>query len=303
MPNPHDPAMLAKAETLVDALPYMQRYAGRTFVVKYGGHAMGDPELAHDFAEDIVLLKAVGINPVVVHGGGPQIGAMLKKVGVESQFIDGLRVTDKATAQVAEMVLSGAINKEIVGWIARAGGRAMGISGKDGQMVTARKVQRTRKDPDSLIEQAIDLGFVGEPDAIDTSVIETISASGMIPVIAPIAYGPDGETYNVNADTMAGAIAAALGASRLFLLTDVHGVLDKQGELLTDLRPADIKRLQEDGTISGGMIPKLETCVHAVEAGCEAAVVLDGRVSHAMLLEIFTQEGAGTLIRKDPEAI
>ena len=191
MPNPHDPAMLAKAETLVDALPYMQRYAGRTFVVKYGGHAMGDPELAHDFAEDIVLLKAVGINPVVVHGGGPQIGAMLKKVGVESQFIDGLRVTDKATAQVAEMVLSGAINKEIVGWIARAGGRAMGISGKDGQMVTARKVQRTRKDPDSLIEQAIDLGFVGEPDAIDTSVIETISASGMIPVIAPIAYGPE----------------------------------------------------------------------------------------------------------------
>ena len=303
MPNPHDPAMLAKAETLVDALPYMQRYAGRTFVVKYGGHAMGDPELAHDFAEDIVLLKAVGINPVVVHGGGPQIGAMLKKVGVESQFVDGLRVTDKATAQVAEMVLSGAINKDIVGWIARAGGRAMGISGKDGQMVTARKVQRTKKDPDSLIEQVIDLGFVGEPETIDTSVIETISASGMIPVIAPIAFGADGETYNVNADTMAGAIAAALGAARLFLLTDVHGVLDKQGDLLTDLRPADIKRLQEDGTISGGMIPKLETCVHAVEAGCEAAVVLDGRVPHAMLLEIFTQEGAGTLIRQDPSAI
>ena len=297
MPNPHDPAMLAKAETLVDALPYMQRYAGRTFVVKYGGHAMGDPELAHDFAEDIVLLKAVGINPVVVHGGGPQIGAMLKKVGVESQFVDGLRVTDKATAQVAEMVLSGAINKDIVGWIARAGGRAMGISGKDGQMVTARKVQRTKKDPDSLIEQVIDLGFVGEPETIDTSVIETISASGMIPVIAPIAFGADGETYNVNADTMAGAIAAALGAARLFLLTDVHGVLDKQGDLLTDLRPADIKRLQEDGTISGGMIPKLETCVHAVEQGVDAAVVLDGRVPHAMLLEIFTSRGAGTLIR------
>ncbi|MBT0667887.1 acetylglutamate kinase [Novosphingobium profundi] len=303
MPNPHDPAMLAKAETLVDALPYMQRYAGRTFVVKYGGHAMGDPELAQDFAEDIVLLKAVGINPVVVHGGGPQIGAMLKKVGVESQFVDGLRVTDKATAQVAEMVLSGAINKEIVGWIARAGGRAMGISGKDGQMVTARKVQRTKKDPDSQIEKVLDLGFVGEPETIDISVIETISAAGMIPVIAPIATGVDGETYNVNADTMAGSIAAALGAARLFLLTDVHGVLDKQGELLTDLRPADIARLQEDGTISGGMIPKLETCVHAVEAGCEAAVVLDGRVSHAMLLEIFTQEGAGTLIRSDPAAI
>jgi len=297
MPNPHDPSLLAKAETLVDALPYLQRYAGRTFVVKYGGHAMGDPELAHDFAEDVVLLKAVGINPVVVHGGGPQIGAMLKKVGVESQFIDGLRVTDKATAEVAEMVLSGAINKEIVGWIAKAGGRAMGLSGKDGGLVTARKVQRTSKDPDSNIERVVDLGFVGEPDRIDTSVIESISAAGMIPVIAPIAPGPNGETYNVNADTMAGSIAAALGAARLFLLTDVHGVLDKQGELLTDLRPADIDRLQKDGTISGGMIPKLETCVHAVEAGCEAAVVLDGRVSHAMLLEIFTQEGAGTLIR------
>lgn len=297
MPNPHDPALLSKAETLVDALPYLQRYAGQTFVVKYGGHAMGDPELAHDFAEDIVLLKAVGINPVVVHGGGPQIGAMLKKVGVESHFVDGLRVTDKATAEVAEMVLSGAINKEIVGWIARAGGKAMGFSGKDGGMVTARKVTRTTRDPDSNIERAVDLGFVGEPDTIDVKVIESISAAGFIPVIAPIAAGPSGETYNINADTMAGAIAAALGAARLFLLTDVHGVLDKQGELLTDLRPADIARLQQDGTISGGMIPKLETCVHAVEAGCEAAVVLDGRVSHAMLLEIFTQEGAGTLIR------
>ncbi|AOR78320.1 MULTISPECIES: acetylglutamate kinase [Sphingomonadaceae] len=297
MSNPHHPALLAKAETLVDALPYMQRYAGRTFVVKYGGHAMGDPEKAVDFAEDVVLLKAVGINVVVVHGGGPQIGAMLKKVGVESQFVDGLRITDKATAEVAEMVLSGAINKEIVGWIAKAGGKAMGVSGKDGGMVTARKVSRTRKDPDSLIEQVVDLGFVGEPEHIDTRVIETISGAGMIPVIAPIAAGPDGGTYNVNADTMAGAIAAALGASRLFLLTDVPGVLDKQGELLTDLTPAAIAGLKEDGTISGGMIPKLETCIHAVEAGCEAAVVLDGRVSHAMLLEIFTQEGAGTLIR------
>ena len=297
MPNPHDPAMLSKAETLVDALPYMQRYAGRTFVVKYGGHAMGDPELARDFAEDVVLLKAVGINPVVVHGGGPQIGAMLKTMGVESRFVDGLRVTDKETAKVAEMVLSGVINKEIVGWISEAGGKAMGISGKDGGLVTAAKVQRTAKDPDSNIERVVDLGFVGEPAKIDTSVIETISAAGMIPVIAPIAPGEDGATYNINADTMAGAIAAALGAARLFLLTDVHGVLDKQGELLIDLTPADIKVLQQDGTISGGMIPKLETCVHAVEAGCEAAVVLDGRVSHAMLLEIFTQEGAGTLIR------
>jgi acetylglutamate kinase len=293
----HDPHMLAKAETLVEALPYLQRYAGKTFVVKYGGHAMGDPELARDFAEDVVLLKAVGINPVVVHGGGPQIGNMLKKLGVESRFVDGLRVTDKATAEVAEMVLSGAINKELVGWIAGAGGRAIGISGKDGGLITAKKVTRTSKDPDSQIEQVVDLGFVGEPDKVDTTVIETICAAGMIPVIAPIAPGVDGETYNVNADTMAGALAAALGASRLFLLTDVAGVLDKDKNLLTDLRPADIAKLQKDGTISGGMIPKLETCIHAVEAGCEAAVVLDGRVPHAMLLEIFTSKGAGTLIR------
>ena len=297
MSNPHDPAMLAKAQTLTEALPYLQRYAGRTFVVKYGGHAMGDPELAQDFAEDVVLLKAVGINPVVVHGGGPQIGAMLKQLDVESRFVDGLRVTDKRTAEVAEMVLSGAINKELVGWIARAGGKAIGISGKDGGLVTARKVTRTTKDPGSAIEQVIDLGFVGEPEHVDISLIETVSAAGMIPVIAPIAPSADGETYNINADTMAGAIAAALGAARLFLLTDVAGVLGKDGNLLTDLRPADIAGLQQDGTISGGMIPKLETCIHAVEAGCEAAVVLDGRVPHAMLLEVFTSKGAGTLIR------
>src|SRR5512139_4322422 len=298
MSNPpdlaHDPAALAKAETLVEALPFLQRYAGRTFVVKYGGHAMGDPELARDFAEDVVLLQAVGINPVVVHGGGPQIGAMLKKLGVESTFVDGLRVTDKATAEVAEMVLSGAINKELVGWIAGAGGKAIGISGKDGGLMTASKVTRTTKDPDSQIEQAVDLGFVGEPEIIDTAILETASRAGMIPVVAPIAAGADGHTYNINADTMAGALAGALGAKRLFLLTDVPGVLDKQGNLLTDLTPADIARLKQDGTISGGMIPKLETCVKAVEAGCEAAVVLDGRVGHAMLLEFFTSRGAGT---------
>ena len=296
MPHNHDPAMLTKAETLVEALPYLQRYAGKTFVVKYGGHAMGDAELARDFAEDVVLLKAIGINPVVVHGGGPQIGAMLKKLGVESQFIDGLRVTDKATAEVAEMVLSGGINKEIVRWIAGAGGKAIGLSGKDGGLVTARKVTRTTRDPDSQIEQVVDLGFVGEPKSVDTSVIKTISDAGMIPVIAPIAVGEDGETYNINADTMAGAIAAALGAARLFLLTDVAGVLDDNKQLLTELTPADIAALQAAGTISGGMIPKLETCIHAVEAGCEAAVVLDGRVPHAMLIEVFTARGAGTLI-------
>ena len=293
----HDPAMLLKAETLVEALPYLRRYEGRTFVVKYGGHAMGDPELAKDFAEDVVLLRAVGINPVVVHGGGPQIGAMLKKLGVESRFVDGLRVTDKATADVAEMVLSGAINKELVRWIAGAGGKAVGISGKDGGLVTARKVSRTTRDPDSHIEKVVDLGFVGEPARIDTTLIETLCAAGMIPVIAPIAPGADGATYNINADTMAGAIAAALGAARLFLLTDVAGVLDRDGNLLPDLQPGDIARLQAEGAITGGMIPKLETCIHAVEAGCEAAVVLDGRVPHAMLLEIFTERGAGTLIR------
>jgi acetylglutamate kinase len=292
-----DKQMLAKAETLIEALPYFQRYAGCSFVVKYGGHAMGDPEAARDFAEDIVLLKAVGINPVVVHGGGPQIGAMLKKLGVETTFVDGLRVTDKETAKIAEMVLCGAINKELVGWIAGSGGKAIGISGKDGGLVTARKVTRTTRDPDSDIEREIDLGFVGEPARIDTTILETASKAGMIPVVAPIAAGDDGHTYNINADTMAGAIAAALGAARLFLLTDVTGVLDKQGKLLTDLTPADIAGLKADGTIAGGMIPKLETCVQAVEAGCEAAVVLDGRVGHAMLLEFFTSRGAGTLIK------
>ncbi|MDA0819933.1 MAG: acetylglutamate kinase [Proteobacteria bacterium] len=292
-----DTKMLAKAEVLIEALPYFQRYAGRTFVVKYGGHAMGDPEAARDFAEDIVLLRAVGINPVVVHGGGPQIGAMLAKLGVESTFVDGLRVTDKATAEVAEMVLSGAINKQLVGWLASAGGKAIGISGKDGNLVRAKKVERTTRDPDSNIERAVDLGFVGEPEHVDTSIINTVVASGMIPVIAPIAADAEGNTYNINADTMAGAIASALGAARLLLLTDVAGVLDKGGALLTDLSPADIASLKEDGTIFGGMIPKLETCVSAVKAGCEAAVVLDGRVPHAMLLEFFTARGAGTLVR------
>jgi acetylglutamate kinase len=297
MTGESEKSMLAKAEVLIEALPYFQRYAGRTFVVKYGGHAMGDAKSAREFAEDIVLLKAVGINPVVVHGGGPQIGAMLEKLGVESTFIDGLRVTDKATAEIAEMVLSGGINKQLVSWIAGAGGKAIGLSGKDGGLVTATKAQRTTRDPESNIEKAVDLGFVGEPSHVDTAVIDTAVASGMIPIIAPIAAGEDGHTYNINADTMAGAIASALGAARLFLLTDVAGVLDKEGKLLTDLNPAKIEALKDDGTIQGGMIPKLDTCVRAVEAGCEAAVVLDGRNAHAMLLEFFTARGAGTLVQ------
>lgn len=293
-----DPRMLAKAETLTDALPYMQRYAGKTFVVKYGGHAMGDPELARDFAEDVVLLKAVGINPVVVHGGGPQIGRMLKRLGVESQFVGGLRVTDAETARIAEMVLAGSINKEIVSWISAAGGKAIGISGKDAGLVTARKVERTEADNAQGIERHVDLGFVGEPVSVDASVLTTLSDQGFIPVIAPIALGADGHTYNINADTMAGAIAGALGASRFFLLTDVPGVLSKDKDLLTDLDAAKIATLKADGTISGGMIPKVETCVAAVEAGVDAAVILDGRVPHSMLLEIFTTQGAGTLVHR-----
>jgi acetylglutamate kinase len=291
-----DPAMLAKAETLTEALPYLQRYAGATFVVKYGGHAMGDPELARDFAEDVVLLKAVGINPIVVHGGGPQIGAMLKRLGVESQFVGGLRVTDAETARIAEMILAGSINKEIVGWIAQAGGKAVGISGKDAALVVAEKVRRSEPDPNSGIERHVDLGFVGEPVHVDPSILATLSAQGFIPVVAPVALGADGHTYNINADTMAGAIAGACQASRFFLLTDVAGVLDKSGELLTDLDPAGVAALKADGTISGGMIPKVETCVNAVQAGVDAAVILDGRVPHAMLLEIFTRRGAGTLV-------
>jgi len=295
----HDPdvGLLAKAETLTEALPYIQRYAGAVFVVKYGGHAMGDPEAAKDFAQDIVLLKTVGINPVVVHGGGPQIGAMLKKLGVESSFVGGLRVTDAETARVAEMVL-GAINKEIAGWIAQAGGRAVGLSGKDAGLVLAEAVGARAANADRGIERHVDLGFVGDPVAVDRSIIDTLSAAGVIPVIAPIAPDADGATYNINADTMAGAIAAALGARRLFLLTDVAGVLDKAGELLTDLDAGQIEALRADGTVTGGMIPKLETCVAAVEAGVDAAVILDGRVPHAMLVEVFTARGAGTLVRR-----
>ncbi len=297
-----DPAMLTKATTLIEALPYLQRYAGKTFVVKYGGHAMGDPAMARAFARDVVLLKQVGINPVVVHGGGPQIGAMLEKLGVQSSFVDGLRVTDAETARIAEMVLCGGINKEIVGWIGQAGGRAIGLSGKDGGLVTARKLLRSKRDPESNIERAIDLGFVGEPDAVDRRVIDTQIAAGYIPVIAPIAIGADGQTFNINADTMAGVIAAALGAARLFLLTDVPGVLDKAGQLIPELTPDRIGKLRSEGTITGGMLPKIETCERAIIGGAEAAVILDGRVPHAMLLEIFTEAGAGTLFRRKAPA-
>ena len=286
-----------KAATLVEALPYMRKYAGETFVIKYGGHAMGDPALAKQFAEDVVLLKQVGINVVVVHGGGPQIGEMLSRLSIETSFVDGLRVTCQNTVDVAEMVL-GAIGKSIVADINAAGGKAVGLSGKDSSMVTAKKVSRTKKDPDSNIEKVIDFGFVGDPATVDASFISQCLANGIIPVISPIAPGEDGNTYNINADTMAGAIAGALGSRRFFLLTDVPGVLNKDKELLTELDSDDIDALIEDGTIYGGMLPKVETCLNAVDRGVKGAVILDGRIKHAMLLEIFTERGAGTLIRE-----
>ena len=289
---------LRTAETLIDALPYLRRYAGRPFVIKYGGHAMGDARLARDFANDIVLLKRVGINPIVVHGGGPQIGAMLKRLNIESSFVDGLRVTDQATVEIVEMVLSGKINKQIVTAINAAGGTAVGISGKDGNLIEARKLRRTRRDPDSNIEKILDLGFVGEPRTINPEVLEELVVSDMIPVVAPIGFGPNGESFNINADTVAGAVAEAIGAARLFLLTDVAGVLDKDGKLISDLTVEQARARIADGTISGGMIPKIETCIAAVEDGVEAAVIMDGRVPHAMLLEIFTAHGVGTLIRE-----
>lgn len=296
MTNAPDPALLAKAETLVEALPYLQRYAGATFVVKYGGHAMGDPELQRDFAEDVVLLKAVGINPIVVHGGGPQIGAMLKRLGVESNFVGGLRVTDSETAKIAEMVLAGSINKEIVSWIGAAGGRAVGISGKDAGLVTAEKVTGREADPLQGIERHVDLGFVGEPTGVNPAILHSLAAQGFIPVVAPIALGADGHTYNINADTFAGAIAGAVKASRLLFLTDVPGVLDKDKKLIDELTVADAKALIKDGTISGGMIPKVETCIEAIERGVEGVVILNGKTPHSVLLELFTEHGAGTLI-------
>jgi len=289
---------LAKAGILSEALPYMRRYAGKSFVIKYGGHAMGDERLALSFARDIVLLKQIGINPVVVHGGGPQIGAMLERLKIQSSFVDGLRVTDETTVEVVEMVLSGKINKEIVTAINRAGGTAVGLSGKDGGLVVAHKLTRTKRDPDSNIERVLDLGFVGEPERINPHVIEVFRHSDIIPVIAPIGVGAEGETYNINADTVAGAIAAAIKAARLYLLTDVAGVLDQVGELVPDMTISQARALTADGTIKGGMIPKVETCVAAVEGDVEAAVILDGRVQHVLLLEIFTAQGVGTMIAR-----
>jgi acetylglutamate kinase len=293
LPNVH-----VRAEVLVQALPHMQRYDEEVVVIKYGGHAMGDPAAAEDFAEDIVLLEQSGIKPIVVHGGGPQIGRMLAKLGIESEFQDGLRVTDAATVEIVEMVLAGLINKQIVGWIGKEGGKAVGLCGKDGNMVTARKVTRTVTDPDSNIEKIVDLGFVGEPEHVNRSVLDAVLKAELIPVLAPVAVGADGQTYNVNADTFSGAIAGAMTAKRLLLLTDVPGVLDKNRNLIPEMTIDDCRRLIADGTITNGMIPKIETCIYALERGVEAVVIIDGKVPHAVLLELFTDHGAGTLIRR-----
>lgn len=293
----------ATAKTLAEALPYIQIYDRETVVIKYGGHAMGEAEVAKLFAADVVLLKLMGVHPVVVHGGGPQISAMLDRAGVKSSFVDGLRVTDAATMEIAEMVLSGSINKEIASWITLAGQQAdvrgVGLSGKDARLLTVERARRSKRDPDSNIERIVDLGFVGEPKHVDPKLIEALiyAESDYVPVIAPIGVSAEGETYNLNADTVAGAVAGALSAKRMLLLTDVEGVLDKKGQLIRELTVKEAKALIKDGTASGGMIPKLENAIHAIDHGVEAVVILDGRRPHAMLVELFTEHGAGTLVK------
>jgi acetylglutamate kinase len=290
-----------KAKILSEALPYMQRYDRKTVVVKYGGHAMGDPDLAKDFARDVVLLKQAGVNPVVVHGGGPQIGRLLERLNIKSEFQDGLRVTDRQTVDVVEMVLAGSVNKEIVSAINDQGGKAVGICGKDANLMRAKKLERRVRDPQSNIEKVLDLGFVGEPGLVEPHIIDVIIQSDLIPVVAPIGVGPDGETLNINADTFAAAIAVALKAKRLLLLTDVDGVLDKDGKLIRSMTTAEAAKLIENGTITGGMIPKIESCVDVIAEGVEAVVIINGKVPHSVLLELFTEHGAGTLIeRKRP---
>jgi acetylglutamate kinase len=289
-------AAAEQAGILVQALPFLRRYAGVTVVIKYGGHAMGDEHLAAGFGRDIALLKQVGVNPVVVHGGGPQINAMLKRLAIQSSFIDGLRVTDAAMVEVVEMVLAGTVNKHVAGLINQAGALAVGICGKDGGLIRARKLERKIVDPGSRIERELDLGFVGEPEHVDVRVIHALTGAGLIPVIAPVGLGEDGQTYNINADTVAGAIAGALGARRLLMLTDVPGVLDGEKRLIAEMSIADVEAGVASGMISGGMIPKVENCVEAVRKGVAGAVILDGRMPHACLLEMFKEGGIGTMI-------
>jgi acetylglutamate kinase len=284
-----------KAQILAEALPHMQRYDEQTVVIKFGGHAMGDAALADAFAQDIVYLKLSGVNPIVVHGGGPQIAAMLKKLEIESEFVNGLRVTDKPTVEVVEMVLAGAINKEIVSAINRQGGKAVGICGKDANLMIARKIT-SMPDPQSNIMKAVDIGYVGDPEEVNPHIVDVISKSDLIPVIAPVAVSREGQTLNINADTFASALAAKMKAKRLLLLTDVEGVLDKDKRLLPELTVTEAKQLIASGTITGGMIPKVEGCIEVVEAGVEAVVIIDGRVPHCVLLELFTEHGVGTLL-------
>ena len=288
--------LLAKTGMLIEALPFMRRYSDKTILIKFGGHAMGKADYVNAFASDIALLDQVGARPVVVHGGGPQIGEMLAKLKIESNFIDGLRVTDETTISIVEMVLAGGINKALVAAIASAGGRAVGVSGKDGGLITARKLMAVAKSSDSAIQKAVDLGFVGEPAKIDVTVLDALMMHNLIPVVAPVGSGGDGETYNINADTAAGAISAALNAKRMLMLTDVRGVHDKDGNLIPSLTISQAEGLILDGTVSGGMIPKVETCIEAVQGGAEGAVIMDGRVPHSLLIELFTEHGMGTII-------
>ena len=290
---------LDKVATLIESLPYMKQYSGLSVVIKFGGHAMGEQAFIEAFSSDIVLLRQVGAKPVVVHGGGPQIGSMLERLKMESNFIDGLRVTDQQTISIVEMVLAGAINKSLVASIASSGGMAVGISGKDGNLIKAKKLAHKTRDSDSAIENLVDLGYVGIPQKVDTKVLDALIGSGMIPVVAPLGLGVDGKTYNINADTAAGSIASALGASRLIMLTDVEGVLDASGKLIPRLSIGQARQLISSGVINGGMIPKVETCIEAVNSGAGAAVILDGRKQHAVLVELFTEHGIGTLIHAD----
>ena len=288
---------LGKATVLSEAMPFMQRYAGETFVIKFGGHAMANDRLTNLFARDIVLMRQIGINPIIVHGGGPQINDMLKRLKITSEFIDGLRVTDQETVNIVEMILSGSINKQIVSNINAAGGFAIGLSGKDGHLIKCDKAIKTIRDPDSSFEKVLDLGFVGEPNDVNPHILTLFDKSDITPVIAPIGTGPNGETFNINADTVAGAIANAVGAKRLLMLTDVSGVLDKNGYLLKKISIDEAKKLIKDGVISNGMLPKIETCMQAVKGDVDAAVIIDGRVDHALLIELFTEGGIGTLIK------
>ncbi len=287
---------LRTAATISEAVPYIRQFAGSTFVIKYGGHAMGDASLTDKFARDMILLEQVGIHPVVVHGGGPQIGQMLERLKIKSSFVDGLRITDQATVEIVEMVLAGSINKEIADAINRAGGKAAGICGKDARLLEVRKLSRTKLDPESNIEKILDLGFVGDPERVNPEILLLFGRSDIIPVVAPIGVGADGQTYNVNADTAAGAIAGALKARKLILLTDVAGVLDEKGALVSEMSAVAARSMLSSGAITGGMIPKLETCLAALDQGVEAAHILDGRVPHVVLLEVFTERGTGTKI-------